>query len=385
MGSEIIKKHEGLTEADLKIRVQEKTLDNPNLKKLKANRAYLQDKVKTEIKFDNAILSYGNLPIIFPNTINVIQGQYGSHKSRFVEMILAAFLNSKQPESELCNFHSDPEIRFLCSYIDSERNLKDQLPYSMQKINSMAGYCISDLHPALDFTSLLNVKREERFDALKDYIEDLRKLNTGYQHFIIVVDVVTDIISNFNNPEESLKLIDHFNELINANDITIIAIIHENPSSEQKARGHLGTELMNKASTQIKIELISDLVKVSNLKSRKTKKFSPIFLKYDDTLKELVLANDDEVKSANVQKIHKAGIDEVIDFIKPILRKGCQTQNDLVGKLMAEFNCSDRTASDRLKEIEKNKISLEIEGEIFLLYSLTTDRIKHYDLKSDSK
>ena len=47
------------------------------------------------------------------------------------------------------------------------------------------------------------------------------------------------------------------NSTINTYDITFLCIIHENPYQE-KARGHLGTELINKSSTALSINIEKD-------------------------------------------------------------------------------------------------------------------------------
>jgi len=50
-----------------------------------------------------------------------------------------------------------------------------------------------------------------------------------------------------------MKLIDLLNSWINDFNATFICVIHENPGFNNKARGHLGTEIRNKASYQIQI------------------------------------------------------------------------------------------------------------------------------------
>jgi hypothetical protein len=73
-----------------------------NLKIVLATREKLKERKASEIRFSEPVLKQGENAVIFPHTINVIQGQAGVHKSRLAENICAAFQ---------CNTH-----RCLCRY-----------------------------------------------------------------------------------------------------------------------------------------------------------------------------------------------------------------------------------------------------------------------------
>src|ERR1700761_6209805 len=63
-----------------------------NLKTVLATKEKLRSIKEREIKFSLPVLRQGENAVIFPNTINVIQGQAGVHKSRLAETVCAAFL-----------------------------------------------------------------------------------------------------------------------------------------------------------------------------------------------------------------------------------------------------------------------------------------------------
>ena len=48
-------------------------------------------------------------------------------------------------------------------------------------------------------------------------------------------------------------LLDKLNDMTENKDITVIGVIHENPDGTKKARGHIGTEFVNKATTVVSI------------------------------------------------------------------------------------------------------------------------------------
>ena len=240
-------------------------------------------------------------------------------------------------------------------YVDTERNQKDQLPYAMQKIRIKAGFPKNQNPEHFDFISLVDIPRAERFDTLKSYIELVQSKFKEYQ-LIVILDVITDCIENFNDPKESLKLIDLINEQANQKDVTFLCVIHENPSSSEKARGHLGTEIINKASQVIQIGFDSDskeLILLKFLHSRNTKSIDPLYLKYDEDSKGLVEANPNEIKLNHLSKQEKAPLNQVEAWFKRHLI-GEMSKKDAYERLMNHFDCKDKTIDDRINSLIEN-------------------------------
>lgn len=170
-------------------------------------------------------------------------------------------------------------------YVDSERNISEQYPYSLQQIILNAGYKIDDEVNNFDFITLIDIDRAQRFKAFSDYLEMIRQNHHG--HIFVVLDVLTDLVDNFNDPRSSMQLIDLLNKSINTYNITF-CIIHENPNQD-KARGHLGTELFNKSSTTLSINYEKDskgndldVIKIQFRKCRASKKFDPLYVKFSE-------------------------------------------------------------------------------------------------------
>ena len=76
-----------------------------NLKTVLATREKLKETKANEIRFSESVLKQGENAVIFPHTINVIQGQAGVHKSRLAENICAAFLKLPNCNNELLGFN----------------------------------------------------------------------------------------------------------------------------------------------------------------------------------------------------------------------------------------------------------------------------------------
>lgn len=332
------------------------------LKRLLESQQKIKENKGKPINFSQPIVWQKDNPVFFPKTINVIQGKAGVHKSRLAETVCAAMLKTPESNRDLLNFKTNILTRYAVCYVDTERNLSDQLPYSLQQIQLKAGYPIEEHPYGFDYISLLEFAREERFDMLNIYLEHIRKQFP--MHLFIVLDVITDCVFNFNDTKDSMKLIDMMNQSINRYDVTFLCLIHENPGSTDKARGHLGTEILNKASTVIQIGFEkdaqnhnTDLIKVNYLKCRSSKKHDPFYVQYSDSEKGLVLADQNTIQESMDSRNQKAALDETIELIGRILIEPI-AKTILIEKLCFEMDCKERTIEARLKSILTHKLEI---------------------------
>jgi hypothetical protein len=344
------------------------------VKRLREIEAELKRQVATTILFAEPILWYDKIGVIYPNTINVIQGQAGVHKSRLAENIFSTLLSRPGVENPL-GFTKNISKHFHLLYVDTERNLNDRLPHALQQIIIKAGYPTDTLPNNFSCISLMKIKRKKRFKALKQFIEDVRSKTDD--HLFIVLDVTTDCINDFNQTGDTMKLIDHMIMAINDNNCTFLCVIHENPGSE-KARGHLGTELMNKSTAVIQVGYVkqnntpTDLIQVKFLKTGTTKKPPSIFCRYSDTVNGLVLADDNETAELIDQKKQKSAAEDVAETLADYCEVGEMTRNnELIQQLCKEHGCKGEAMSKRLRTIVSNKIPILING---TTYNLVKER-----------
>jgi hypothetical protein len=335
-----------------------------NLKTVLETSNKLKMMKSNDIKFSEPILKQGDNAVIFPHTINVIQGQAGVHKSRLAENICAAFLKLHSCNNELLGFNrSNFDATHTVVYVDTERNLSEQLPYALQSIQIKAGYSKTE-HPAIfQYISLLQINRKHRFEVLNEYLNHIKKtINTP---LFIVLDVSTDCIEDFNKTDKSMELIDLMNIAINEHNVIFLCLIHENPKSD-KARGHFGTELMNKASTVMQVGFEKDLnqndteiIRVKYLKCRSTARHVPFYVKYCNNAKGLILADENEINGVINSRKHKAHNDDIIEHIEMYLGDGGElTRTDLLDKLCKDFKASQRTIEGRITEIMGSDIEI---------------------------
>lgn len=311
----------------------------------------------TDIRFSPPIVTREDAAVFFPNTINAIQGQTGAHKSRLAEVICSALLRRHNCDRPLLNFtRRSFEAEHHVLYVDTERNIKEQLPAALQSILTGAGYTKEDNPHTFDYISLLMVDRRERFNALNEYFRHKRQSTDA--PLFVVLDVTSDCIEDFNKVDKSMELIDMMGRSINEHNVTFLCILHENPRSD-KMRGHLGTELGNKSSTTMQVAFEKDssnndteILKVKFIKCRSTKRHQPFYVRYCDQERGLIMAEPNEVSELFNSRKQKAPNEDIIDHLEMYLGDGTEMKRtDLLNKLCTDFEAKQRTIEERLKEL----------------------------------
>lgn len=357
------------------------------LPELIATRERLQVRSEGTVTFAPALFWQDDEPIIWPRTLNLIQGQTGAHKSRVAELFSAVLFAKQVPACDTVGIvrQAQPGIEYTLCYVDTERNITDQLPYAIQQMRERAGYG-RDYHPStFDYVSLEEVPRADRLTALRQYLAHVRTTYEG--HLVIVLDVLTDCIGSFNDEKESLLLVDMLNRLINTQNLTFLCVIHENPGGV-KARGHLGTEAANKASTVLQVGYIksgngepTDIVEMRYLKRRNGRPGLAFHVRYDEESKGLVRADLESVGQAMASRRTKAEAAELATALATELALGQVTAGELEKRLKTRLNAGERIIRERLSElIETATVVLDVSQRECLLCKTKAGKQTMYSL-----
>ncbi|MEC5143069.1 hypothetical protein [Chitinophaga sp. 212800010-3] len=240
-----------------------------------------------------AIIKLDQSDLIHRNTIVVVQGQTGIHKSRLSQIICSAIMpppKKSAADFDKLGFTTNEQIPTTVLYVDTERNIRDQFPFAVQEVHKVAGYNKLEISDNFIPVSLINIPRPYRMEVLKKYVEKRRNGIKG--HLFIALDVITDCIAEINSASSAFELIDWINAMCDKQNCTFLAVIHENPGSD-KARGHVGTELENKATTAIAIRNVKsdddeDIFEVRFKKTRNRKKPPSIYVTFDEKVQTLI-------------------------------------------------------------------------------------------------
>jgi len=83
-------------------------------------------------------------------------------------------------------------------------------------------------------------------------IEIVEFLITTIKPDMVIIDGIRDLVFDINNPDEATIITGNLMRWADSFDCHILSIIHQNKGNEH-ARGHLGTEMINKSETVIKV------------------------------------------------------------------------------------------------------------------------------------
>ena len=115
-------------------------------------------------------------------------------------------------------------------------------------------------HEDLEFLVLRKYTPEERIAIVREAI--YRTENVG----LVIIDGIRDMVYDINSSGESTRIISLLMTWTGERNIHIHTILHQNKGDEN-ARGHIGTELSNKAETVLQVEKDSKNPDISTVKT----------------------------------------------------------------------------------------------------------------------
>lgn len=195
------------------------------------------------------ITAHDNIPRLIPvvkrndviicseGNISAVVGEAKSKKTFLCTAMVGSLLDNKQRQQ----FGIQPN-RCKVLWIDTE-----QSPAHIQKllfrINILGGLPHNTPDPIIYMAALREASPADRLNIIRDGI-------TAHNPKLVVIDGISDLLSNTNNLEESEALVAKLLSLSSIHNCHIMCVLHTNPNSD-KARGHLGSTLMRKAESVI--------------------------------------------------------------------------------------------------------------------------------------
>ena len=219
-------------------------------------------------------------------------------------IVAAALINGKVLEYQA----SFPESKRNILYFDTE-----QSPYHcqlvMQRILWLAGLPIDRDPEHLRFSHLRALADpNERREIIRHAIYNTP--NVG----LVVIDGIRDLMLDINNSTEATKLVGDLMQWTSEQNIHIQTVLHLN-KGDDNARGHIGTELNNKAETVLQIARDNTLpersiVAPAIIRSKPFDKFAFRLVEVED---EVCIPQIDLSYSDNERKSHRFSYQELSD------------------------------------------------------------------------
>lgn len=176
--------------------------------------------------------------------ISAIVGEAKSKKTFLCTAIVGSLLDLYKQN----NFYVEPRMCKVL-WVDTEQS-REHIQKVLFRIN-LLGMMPYDAHNARLLTQTL---REE---SPQNRLEQLCYAIDYHKPKLVVVDGVSDLMSNTNCLEESEALVARLLQLSSMYGCHIMCVLHTNPNSD-KARGHLGSTLMRKAETVIFVHKVGE-------------------------------------------------------------------------------------------------------------------------------
>jgi hypothetical protein len=172
------------------------------------------------------------------DNFSALTGKAKAKKTYLVSGLVAAALSGEQV-LQFCATLPKGKEKIL--YIDTEQS-RYHCHRVLTRILKMAE-CRTDYdHPNLDFISLREYTSVIRMQVI-DYVLRTR---TGYG--LVIIDGLRDLLVDINSVSESVVVINKLMEWSSRYELHIHVVLHLN-KGDDKVRGHLGTELNNKAES----------------------------------------------------------------------------------------------------------------------------------------
>jgi hypothetical protein len=171
---------------------------------------------------------------------SLIVGKAKSRKSFFINIAISTAISN---DIVLNRFKSNlPQHQSEVLYFDTEQS-KHYVQLALQRICTQ----INISNPTnLHVYGLRSQTPKERLEMIEFAIYDNPKIG------FVVIDGIKDLVTSINDESEATMIASKLLKWTEEQNIHIVTVLHQN-KSDNNARGHIGTELINKAETVLSI------------------------------------------------------------------------------------------------------------------------------------
>lgn len=220
------------------------------------------------------ILHIGGVPVMGLNDFSLIIGKAKSRKTFAMTLIMAVFLCRIIEQMQSQTYGNKTRL----IWFDTE-----QSPYYVQRAYKtalrLAGY---DDAPELEVYSLRPYSPQER-QAIINHV--LYSGNSNNDILFAIIDGIRDLVTDINDQQQATDISTWLLKVTADKGMHISTVLHTN-KNDSNARGHLGTELTNKAQSTVTVEKSTENKDISIVKPDycRDKDFEPFAFRIEDDL-----------------------------------------------------------------------------------------------------
>lgn len=135
-------------------------------------------------------------------------------------------------------------------YFDTEQSKYHALKV-FKRIAKLSGMSDAEVGRSVTFCALRKYSVDDRMAIIEKLIYETE--NVG----LVIIDGVRDLLFDINSPKEATDVVNKLMKWTEERNFHLHTIIHQN-KNDNNARGHIGTEIINKAETILKIEKVKN-------------------------------------------------------------------------------------------------------------------------------
>ena len=199
--------------------------------------------VECEYEKQPEVLFVGDVCI---GTLGNFSASIGKAKSKKTFNLSAVVASALTDEPVLKYRARFPDGKKGILYVDTEQSTF-HCQRVMKRIFRLAGLPEDKDCEQLQFLALRKNTPEERLSIIETAIANTEGLG------LVIIDGVRDLVYDINSPAEATSVISKLMQWTDERQVHLHTILHQN-KGDDNARGHIGTELNNKAETVMQIE-----------------------------------------------------------------------------------------------------------------------------------
>ena len=203
-------------------------------------------------------ISYKNVAVGTLGNISCLIGKAKSRKTFALTIMTSALAK----DGFMYGYMSElPFDKKKILYFDTEQS-KYHVQLVLNRIYRLSGV------DNVEMFALRPYKPNERVEIIREVLYNTPNIG------VVIIDGIRDLIFDINSPEESTNIVTDFMKWSQELDVHIITVLHQN-KGDNNARGHIGTELINKAETVLSVSRSEGDDNISIVKAEQCRGIEP--------------------------------------------------------------------------------------------------------------
>lgn len=222
-----------------------------------------------EISEGQMIASIGEAPIATLGNFSCVIGKAKSKKTFFITQFASAFLSGIQ--GPIQTFKAEGKKRII--WFDTEQS-RGHVQKAYRRTLAMAQ---DGKWHSIEVYDLRPYSPKERLGMINCV---LTTQNPKSDISFSFIDGIRDLVSDINDPDQATDITTWLMKITTDKNMHICTVLHMN-KGDNNARGHLGTEIINKAETVIQVQKETDLISLVKAEFCRDREFIPFAFEID--------------------------------------------------------------------------------------------------------